>query len=188
MKGTKYIYGLAFLIGAALTLGSCTIDYDPGHRPVHYGPSGLPGLSFFGVDFDYSHPYSYWDDNPDLPFNPQTGIYYETLPGVYEFEYFVNRHEFWYGWYEIWNNPGGSGRTGGRAGFDGNDSYLMLICNPNGYYEYRENIIEQDYTVDPLVIERKEGDKNFKITLFKGDLSKRTPHIPKYTDPNVLTD
>ena len=181
----KKLYHLRFyllLILSSLTLGSCVIIEE---EPIIYEPHGLAGRAFFGIDYDYSHPYSYWDNNPDLPYNPQVGVYYQALSGVYDFEYFINPLEYWYGFYEIWQHPGTPGRANGIPGFDGADSYLMLICNPEGYYEYRENFASQDFTKDPLVIERKDGENNYKITMYKGDLSKHVPKKPKYIDPSA---
>lgn len=179
MKTIAIFKPIFFTLFLALFFSSCIIiDDDP--PPVPYGPRGYDGLAFFGVDYDQYHPYSYWDNNPALPFNPELGVYFQTNPGIYDFEYFINRHEYWYGTYQIWINPGGPGRPNGVPGYDGLDSYLMLICNPNGYYEYRNNFKNQDYSVEPLIIERKDGNKNFKITLYKGDVNKRPPQTPKY--------
>lgn len=116
----------------ALVLSSCvTVLNTP-------GPDGRPGRAYFGIDYDYRAPYSYWDNNPGIPNDPFFAEYYPTHPGLYDFEYFYNKYDYWYGTYEIWVNPGGRGGAYGEPGFDGADSYLMLICNPDGPYEFRK--------------------------------------------------
>ena len=179
MKILTYTTLLTMLLG----LSSCVYHAHPEPPPPPcYGPDGYPGLAFFGIDYEYSHPYSYWDDNPSVPYNPRIGYYYQTAPGIYEFEYFINAEEYWYGTYEIWVNPGGAGRLNCQPGFDGADTYLMMLCDPWGWTEIRglAKIDEEELKTKPLVIERKNGDQNFKITLYKGDPSKRQTHAPKY--------
>ena len=46
------------------------------------------------------------DDNPAVPDNPFFGEYHRTLDGIYDFEYFINPYEYWWGTYEIYVNPG----------------------------------------------------------------------------------
>ena len=140
------------------------------------GPCGRDGQAYFGVDYEYQAPYSYWDNNNSIPYNPILGEYYHTNPGIYDFEYYVNSHEYWYGTYEIWINKGGHGGSHGEAGYDGLDTYLMLICNPNGFHEhgYRTSSSE------PLVIENKFGKYNYKITIQKGNDIIRPTQQPKY--------
>ena len=72
-------------IGFATLLASCTFIVDPVQ-----GPDGRPGDAFFGIDYDYAMPYSYWDNNNNIPNNPVLGAFYPTNTGVYEFEYFIN--------------------------------------------------------------------------------------------------
>jgi len=117
MKTLTYI----IVVLAGLSLTSCIIVTD---TP---GPAGRPGNAYFGVSYDVYEPYSYWDNNPDIPNDPYLDEYYPTVPGLYEFEYYVNRVDYWYGTYEIWVNAGEPGRPGGRPGRDGLDTYLMLV-------------------------------------------------------------
>ncbi len=141
------------------------------------GPPGRDGRAFFGIDFDYQHPYSYWDNNPAIPNNPAVGQYYGTFPGLYEFEYFINPHEYWYGTYEIWINPGTTGQPNGVPGIDGMDTYLLFICNPEGFYEERFNSYKRARgTANAWVWE----GENFKVTLQKTTVNARTPrHSPE---------
>lgn len=136
------------------------------------GPPGRDGRAFFGIDFDYQHPYSYWDNNPAVPDNPAIGQYYGTFPGQYAFEYFINPQEYWYGTYAIWINPGGPGQPNGVPGIDGMDTYLLLICNPEGFYEERFNSYKQAPGEAATWV--WEGD-NFRVTLRKATVSERPP-------------
>lgn len=168
MKKLKII--VAILLPLMFT--SCiVVDNTP-------GPRGRDGRAYFGVDYDYQAPYSYWDNNPSIPYNPILGEYYRTAPGLYRFEYFINDYDYWYGTYEIWVNRGGPGGPQGQPGFDGRDSFLMLICDPNGFYEYRDNWKMNPN--EPLVIERKDGEFNYKITIQKGNINDRPAQEPKF--------
>lgn len=167
MKNLKITFTLSILV----FLSSCiVVDNSP-------GPNGRDGMAYFGVDYDRRPIYSYWDNNKSIPYNPAIGQYYASAPGVFEFEYFINEFDYWYGTYQIWINRGGPGRPNGRPGIDGADNYLMLICNPNGFYEYRENwkINENE----PLVIDQQIGDFYYKITIQKGNVRTRPAHAPK---------
>jgi len=164
----KFSLILPIIIASIFT--SCiVVDNTP-------GPCGRDGNAYFGVDYEHHAPYSYWDNNNSIPYNPVLGEYYYTYPGVYNFEYYVNPHDYWYGTYEIWINRGGQGGPHGEPGYDGTDTYLMLICDPNGFHEhdYRMNVDE------PLVIEKKSGKYNYRITIQKGNDLIRPTHQPKY--------
>lgn len=142
------------------------------------GPNGRDGLAYFGVDYEHRPPYSYWDNNKSIPYDPVLGEYYHTYPGIYEFEYFINPHEYWYGTYEIWVNRGGLGGPRGEPGYDGLDTYLMLITDPYGFHTHQNGY--KSNKKEPLIIEKKEGKFNYKITIQKGDVNIRKPHDPKY--------
>lgn len=142
------------------------------------GPYGRDGNAYFGIDYDHRPPYSYWDDNKSIPYDPALGEYYYTYPGIYEFEYFINKYEYWYGTYEVWVNVGGIGGSHGEPGYDGRDTFLMLITDPNGFYEHRDGYKSADAA--PLVIEKKEGKYNYKITIQKGDTKTRPAQAPKF--------
>lgn len=142
------------------------------------GPPGRPGNAYFGVSYGDYHPHRYWDNNPAIPTNPYLGEYYPTAPGIYEFEYFITPYDYWYGTYEIWINPGGPGGPHGEPGFDGVDSYLMLIGDRFGMYEDRLN----KTTAEPIIIEERLGEKNFRITMQKANINGR----PAHDDPKLL--
>lgn len=168
MKKLAYTSALLVLI----SLSSCIIvDYSP-------GPNGRDGLAYYGIDVDRFPIYSYWDNNNAIPYNPILGQYYRTQPGTYQFEYFINEVEYWYGTYQVWVNRGGLGRPNGRPGYDGADTYLMMICNPNGFYEYRENYRMNEN--EPLVIDKQIGEFHYKITIQKGNVANRPAQSPKY--------
>jgi len=173
-------FKIILAIIAPLFFTSCIIvDNTP-------GPNGRDGRAYFGVDYDHRAPYSYWDDNNSIPFNPVLGEYYHTYPGVYEFEYFINREDYYYGTYEVWTNQGGLGGSHGEPGFDGQDTYLMLICDPNGFYEhtngYRRGGTNEsiELSTEPIVIEKKFGKENYKITMQKANVNTRKAKEPKF--------
>lgn len=167
-------FKIILVILAPLFFTSCiVIDSTP-------GPHGRDGNAYFGVDYEHRAPYSYWDDNNSVPFNPVLGEYYHTYPGVYEFEYFINRDDYYYGTYEVWTNQGGIGGSHGEPGYDGVDTYLMLIADPNGFYEHTDGYYNKSGTNEPVVIEKKIGNENYKITIQKGNVNTRKAKTPKF--------
>ncbi|MCB0409103.1 MAG: hypothetical protein KDD29_02725, partial [Flavobacteriales bacterium] len=112
MKKLNLILAIIF----PLFFTSCiVIDNTP-------GPPGRDGRAYFGVDYEHRAPYSYWDNNKSIPYNPVIGDYYRTSPGLYDFEYFINEYDYWYGTYEIWVNRGGPGGPHGEPGYNGLDT------------------------------------------------------------------
>ena len=169
---------LSVAVGVTVLLSSCVFVIDPVQ-----GPDGRPGDAYFGIDYDYSMPYSYWDNNPNIPNNPILGSFYPTNAGVFEFEYFINPYEYWYGTYRIFRNGGGAGGSNGEAGAHGVDSYLMLICNPDGFYEERLN----NKTEIPapmgktITIERMVGNDRIQVIMTKANVQERpSTNAPKY--------
>ena len=61
---------------------------------------------------------------------------------------------------------------------DAPDNYLMMICNPNGFYEYRENWKVNEN--EPLVIDQQIGEFHYKLTIQKGNVLTRPAQAPKY--------
>lgn len=170
---------LLILSGLSLTLSSCVFVVDP--MP---GPNGPAGAAYFGVDYDYAMPYSYWDNNPSIPTNPILGSFYPTSAGVFEFEYFINPYEYWYGTYRIFRNAGGPGGSNGEVGLAGADTYLMLICNPNGFYEERGNYKMDAAMGETVVIEQLFGNERIRI-----ELTKTTTDIrPSDKEPKYLNN
>ncbi|MFZ6052772.1 hypothetical protein [Halocola ammonii] len=159
---------LATLLASCIEINTC-------------GPQGPRGKAYFGIDYDYNPPYSYWDNNPALPNNPFFGEYYRTNPGVYNFEYFINPVEYWYGTYEIWELEGEPGYSDGRPGRRGPDNYLMLICNNNGFYFDRWSEGTTTHrSGDTLVVETITEDKKFRIEMIQTTKQQRTPQQPKF--------
>lgn len=153
--------------------------YEVVHTP---GPPGRDGLAFFAINYEHVHPYSYWDNNPAVPYNAILGYDYQTYPGIYEFEYFINPHDYWYGTYEIWVNPGGPGLPDGEPGFDGMDNFFTLICDPEGFHTHLNGhnygYGKKGDKEQVVVIENKEG-QSLKIILRKGNIKDRKAQSPK---------
>lgn len=178
MKSQFSSLSILFL-GFALSLSGCVfvVDSTP-------GPDGPAGDAFFGVDYDYATPYSYWDNNPNIPNNPILGSFYPTNSGLYEFEYFINPYEYWYGTYRIFRNAGGPGGPHGEVGAPGRDTYLMLICNPDGFYEERANYKVEAQLGETIVIEELVGENRIRIEMTKTTTDLRpTTNEPKYLNP-----
>ncbi len=174
MKTRLYRYILP-LIMMVTSLSSCVyVANTP-------GPPGNPGRAYFGVDYGDYHPERYWDNNPSIPTNPFLGEYYPTRAGVFEFEYFITPYDYWWGTYEIWINPGGPGGPHGEPGFNGADSYLMLIGDRFGMYEERLNKTSEE----PIVFEDQVGTTKYKITMQKANIYSRPAHDPKFLGPGV---
>lgn len=178
---TKSILKLPGLVGitawlSTLLLSACIVVSD-------YGPNGRPGKAYFGIDYDFNPPYSYWDNNPNVPNNPFFGEYYRTNPGNYSFEYFLNPYEYWYGTYQIRVNIGQPGQPHGVPGRDGTDTYLMLICNDQGFYfENWEDCNCWYREADgSLVYEFSDKDRNYRIEMKKTTIAERAPQgVSKY--------
>ena len=160
------------------SLQSCIIITDN-----NGGTHGRDGKAYFGIDYDWNPPYAYWDDNPSVPDNPFFGENYRSQRGVYDFEYFVNQYEYWWGTYEIFINHGLPGGPNGEDGINGNDSFLMLICNDDGFYfenweEYGGFRTLEDGT---QIIEFDRDGQKVRITMQKADVRTRPTHNePKY--------
>mgnify|MGYP006928220116 CR=1 FL=1 len=162
----------------ATMLSSCIVITDS-----EYGPDGKDGRAYFGIDYDWNPPYSYWDNNVNVPDNPFFGEHYRTHPGTFEFEYFLNEYDYWYGTYSMWVIHGEHGQPYNQPGADGADNYLLLICNENGFYFERWDECDCYRTLadGTQVIEFQEGDKHFKIEMKKTNTTERpTRNVPKY--------
>lgn len=174
---------LSILLGMTLLLSSCLIVVDPAP-----GPDGPPGNAYFGVDYDYAMPYSFWDNNPNIPNNPLLGQFYPTNAGVFDFEYFINPYEYWYGTYRIFRNAGGPGGSNGEVGAPGLDTYLMLICNPEGFYEERGSgkTSVPASIGETITVERLLGNEKIQITMTKTNIGLRpTSNEPKYMNDQL---
>lgn len=167
---------LIILFFAVSMFSSCVVVTD---GPP--GPDGYPGRAFYGISYDDYRPYSYWDNNPDVPVKPYFDEYYPTVDGIYDFEYFVDRYDYWYGTYEIWTNPGEPGRPNGIAGRNGLDSYLLLVCNADGPYSVRKDM---GGTVTKLAngaiqYEMKNPSGGIRVIMQKTTVQQRPAQTPK---------
>lgn len=167
---------IVLLAGLSLSLSGCVYVVDPVQ-----GPDGRPGDAYFSVNYDRFVPYSYWDNNPSIPNNPTLGFFYPTNTGVFDFEYFINPYEYWYGTYQIFRNAGGPGGSNGEVGAPGMDTYLTLICNPNGFYEVRGNYKVEAPMGETIVVEDLLGNNRIRIEMTKTTTATRpTANAPKY--------
>ncbi len=96
------------------------------------GNDGEDGRAFITISYSQTQPHSYWDNNPGIPYGMHYGIPYQSESGIYDFEYFVTVDRSWVGTYEIYINHGGKGRDFFRDGKDGDDTYLTILCDPDG--------------------------------------------------------
>jgi len=164
-------YFSILILALTFVLTGCRKD-----ERIEYGPRGYDGQVFFGVSYSSFPPYSYGDNNPSIPFNPTLGETYASHPGLYHFEYFINPFEYWEGTYELWINPGGPGGEFGTPGLDGRDNFLMLICDPQGYYEDR-------FMGKMIANYQRAGQKdqaplNYKVNAKKYHVNDRKPKLP----------
>lgn len=169
-----HIRFIVFFAIAATLLSSCVTYVN---TP---GPAGYPGRAFFGISYDHAPPYSYWDNNAALPYNPPFDTQFETAPGIYEFEYFINPYEYWYGTYEVWVNPGQPGCDCGDPGLDGMDNYFTLVCDPHGFYESVWASYKNGDTSEPLVLEKEDGPMKMRVVLNKANVNDRPAQQPKW--------
>jgi hypothetical protein len=162
---------------AIISFTSCVEVHD-------HGPHGRTGDAYFGVDFHYAPPFSYWDNNPSIPENPYLGDFYWTEAGTYDFEYFVNPYDYWFGYYTIYRNGGTPGGSYGEPGLDGLDTYLILYCDPSGWhedrFEHKQNV-KVIREKDKVTVEVDEPGQRFKLEMFKTDIIQRpTKNNPKW--------
>ena len=92
MKTQNAILKTIGLFAVLSMFSSCVVVVEENIQ----GAPGNPGEAYFGVSYETMAPYSYWDNNPSIPVSPMLGEYYFTYPGVFDFEYFINAHEYWY--------------------------------------------------------------------------------------------
>lgn len=140
-----------------------------------YGQRGEDGRAYFGIDYDFNPPYSYWDDNMSVPQNPYFGEFYRSEPGIYDFEYFINPWEYWWGTYTLYENEGEWGGTNNTPGQPGADTFFLLICNENGFYsetwedDWYRTAVNENGTV---LIEGTDGAR-FKLEMRKSTVTER---------------
>jgi hypothetical protein len=169
MKHSTLFFSTLLLM---IILSSCHLHTD-------HGPDGRDGHAYFGVDYTHFMPYSYWDNNPSIPLNPHLGEFYGTGSGLFDFEYFVTPHDYWYGTYEVWIEAGGHGGNYGEPGLDGRDTYLMLYCDPDGWSEERftsqKGLVSYEKEKDHIKVKVNEPGYRFEVEMFRTDVLQRVP-------------
>ena len=155
--------------------------------PCTWGPAGVPGPAFFGLDWAGDQPDYVWTNNAAIPSLFYYGDYYNSYTGTYNLYYegaFRNgccfTEYFWDVNFDVWVNAGTNGGCG-FAGADGLPSYLMLVMGIDGPGELRTNKQaspnaaweELSRTEDEIVLQHQDGDINVRATFKKLKESKR---------------
>jgi hypothetical protein len=185
MKRIYQSFAMALMLMiSALGFSGCYVDTchtctaPPPPPPCSYGPNGVPGPAFFGLDWTGVQPSYLWTNNTAIPPVFAYGSYYNSFPGSYRLYYEGSYYagccltEFhWDVDFLVWVNAGTAGGCG-FAGADGLPSYLMLVCGPNGPGDIRTNkmasagvqttVISQ--TDDEVILQHVKGDINVRIT------------------------
>jgi len=192
---------LIVLMGLAILPGCYVHDhcYDcfppppPPPPPCVYGPDGVPGPAFFGLDWVYDEPDYVWTNNTAIPYVFHFGTYYNSYPGTYRLYYegvFLDGccpvGYYWELNFVVWMNAGTQGGCG-YVGQDGLPSYLMLLMGPRGPSEIRTNKTALPGTTMEVI---RENDTETEILYTKGDLNvlvtyrKLTHSIREDLDPS----
>jgi hypothetical protein len=172
---------LVFVLVSMFSLSGCFVEtcHDCNTPPpCTYGPNGVPGPAFFGLDWSAAQPTYVWTNNACIPPYFRYGDYYNSYPGNYHLYYegrFLNgccyTEYFWEVDFVVWVNVGTTGGCG-YAGVNGLPSYLMLVCGPNGPGDIRTNKLdEQGITTSILsenanevIVQYVKGDINVRVT------------------------
>ncbi|MEM7037399.1 MAG: hypothetical protein AAF570_10500, partial [Bacteroidota bacterium] len=198
MKRTYFTTPLMILtlMVSTLTFSGCfveTCDVCPGDPPpCSYGPDGVPGPAFFGLDWAAATPDYVWTNNQAIPQVFKYGTYYNSLPGSFQLYYEGAVMDgcclveyYWEVDFQVWINGGTTGGCG-YAGIDGLPSYLMMQMGPNGPGEIRTNKMAKDGVTMEIVQDLPEekvllftkGDINVKMTYKKLSASKKAELDP----------
>ena len=190
LKNTPLI--LALFLAVILTTSGCyvheeVIVVDP---PCNYGVDGYAGNAFFGLEWDVVQPAYVWTNNTAIPPVFRYGDYYQSGTGTFQLYYEGEFRDgccivdyFWEVDFDVWRNPGSAGGCGFN-GQNGVDSWLMLICGPNGPVDLRTNKTSSasdkgtemnilSDTGSEIIVEFKTGDVTVQATYTKLDASKK---------------
>jgi hypothetical protein len=195
---------LLLALFSMMTLPGCYIHDDctycgappppPPPPPCTYGPNGVPGPAFFGVDWAGVQPTYLWCNNTALPQVFYYGTYYNTLPGTWQLYYegtFMDgccpRSYYWNVNFVVWVNAGTYGGCG-YVGLDGLPSYLMLQLGPLGPAEIRTNktalpgtemeVLRQTDTETEVLYTK--SDIHVQVTYTRLDASLKSSLDPKF--------
>lgn len=169
-------------LATTLTLSGCLVQTCSDCNtppPCTWGPNGVPGPAYFGLDWTGCCAPTYlWTNNTAIPPTFAYGTYYNTLPGTYQLYYegrWLNgccyTEYYWNVDFVVWVNAGTAGGCG-FAGTNGLPSYLMLICGPDGPGTIRTNkLAEQGIDVsvisenaNEVIVQYVKGDINVRVT------------------------
>jgi hypothetical protein len=171
------------------TCHDCSPPPPPPPPPCVYGPNGVPGPAYFGLDWAGAPPTYLWTNNTAIPPTFQYGAYYNSMPGTYRLYYegrimvgCCYQDYYWDVDYVVWINGGTPGGCG-YAGADGLPSYLMIVCGPDGPGELRTNKMKEqgiEMTVlsenaNEVIVEYVKGDIHVKVAYHR--LSESQKHL-----------
>lgn len=191
MKRSTKLPLLALLMVMLMGLSGCVTEcYDcqPAPPPCSYGPDGVSGPAYFGLDWTTDIPDYVWTNNSAIPSVFYYGDHYNSPIGTFSLYYEGQIQEdcclkdyFWDVTFDVWINLGSNGSCG-YTGVDGLPSYLMLMMGPYGPGEQRTNktlsenerfeVISE--TEDEIVLQHTDGDINVRATFKKLKESKRS--------------
>ncbi len=125
------------------------------------GDDGQDGDAYIAITW-VGGPFTYWTDDPAIPYTFYNNHYYLTWPGKYNFMYESWDTSIWSGSYTIYINVGESGKLI-KDGEDGADIYFLLVCystGPDFYaWPYPYYVSSKDYKIlDNVNIELSADD------------------------------
>lgn len=191
-------FAMLMMLATSLSFTGCVVETcmdctppppsPPPPPPCVWGPNGVPGPAFFGLDYTTCCPPTYiWTNNTAIPPTFMYGTYYNSMPGTYHL-YYEGRvlngccytNYYWDVDFVVWVNAGTAGGCG-WAGADGLPSYLMLICDPTGPGTFRTNKLAEKgietnvilETTDKIIVEYIKGDIHVKVTYTQLSASKK---------------
>jgi hypothetical protein len=171
---------------------TCTDCGPPPPPPCTYGPNGVPGPAFFGLDYNCCAPSYVWTNNTAIPPTFAYGTYYNSMPGTFQLYYegaFMNgcclTQYYWNVDFVVWVNAGTAGGCG-YVGANGLPSYLMLVLDVNGPGTLRTNKLADQgitskvisETPDEIIVQYTKGDINVRITYTRVAESRKTELDP----------
>jgi hypothetical protein len=184
MKKSLLSAPLAFMLmlASVFSFSGCLVEtcHDCNTPPpCTWGPNGVAGPAFFGLDWTMAQPTYVWTNNTAIPPTFRYATYYNSLPGTYHLYYegrFLNgccfTEYYWEVDFIVWVN-GGTGGGCGFAGANGLPSYLMIVCGPNGPGDVRTNKLAEQGIETKIL---SENANEIIVQYIKGDINVRVEY------------